>query len=78
MPLDTIEELLKLAAMYKGPTQPQVIQFTMSILRGDLAHSWRNGLRDAFSRVADTMLLQDIDDYLKHPAAQSASGSDIE
>lgn len=67
MPLNTIEELLKLAAIYKGPTPAQVIEFTMGAMRGDLAHSWRNGLRDAFSRVADTMLLQDIDDWCAAP-----------
>lgn len=64
LPIATIEELLKLAAIYKGPTPPQVIQFTMGVIRGDLAHSWRNGLRDAFSTVADTMLLQDIDEWI--------------
>lgn len=63
-PIATIEELLKLAAMYKGPTPTQVVEFTIGVIRGDLAHSWRNGLREAFSRIADTMMLQDIDDWI--------------
>lgn len=64
MPINTIEELLKLAVMYKGPTPAQVVEFTMGVIRGDLAHSWRNGLREAFSHIADTMLLQDIDEWV--------------